>query len=243
MFTVQFKFGKLGFPAMGVEGAALGTVLSRLAELLVVAGPAHKQLDRFFFLNGLYRSIRIGKRLAKNIMIKGTPLFVNEFLWSAGMVTITQILSTKGLVVVGALNISHTFTNLFGVFFFSFGTAVAIVTGQALGAGDEELAKAQVWKLMFFAVGIACTLGVLLAISAGWITQIYRTEVEVRRLAAAFMRATAFCMPFQAIANSSYFAIRLRRKNAVDHGLRQYLRLGPLRALHLRFSHLHRAKH
>ena len=207
-FNYVLIFGKLGFPALGVKGAALGTVLSRVAELLVVAGVAHKNLDRFPFMNGLYSSMRIGRDLTKNIMIKGMPLFANEFLCSAGMITITQILSTKGLAVVGGLNIASTFTNLFGVFFFSFGTAVAIVTGQSLGAGDLELAKAQVWKLMFFAVVIASVLGLLLAISAGWITQIYKTEVEVRNLAAAFMRASAFYMPFQAIANCCYFAIR-----------------------------------
>ena len=207
-FNYVLIFGKLGFPAMGVEGAALGTVISRVAELLVVAVVAHRNLDRFLFLQGLYRSARIGKNLARNIMVKGMPLFVNEFLWSSGMATMTQILSTTGLAVVGALNIAYTFTNLFGVFFFSFGTAVAILVGQSLGAGDEELAKAQVWKLMFFAVSIASVLGVILAITAGWITQIYNTEVEVRRLAAAFMQATALCMPFNAIANCSYFAIR-----------------------------------
>jgi putative MATE family efflux protein len=207
-FNYVLIFGKLGFPALGVKGAALGTVFSRIAELLVVAVVAHKNLDRFPFINGLYRSARVGRHLAKNIMIKGMPLFVNEFLWSAGMITITQILSTRGLAVVGGLNIATTFTNLFGVFFFSFGTAVAIVTGQSLGAGDLELAKAQFWKLLFLSVMIASTLGIILAISAGWITQIYNTEADVRNLATAFMRASAFYMPFQAIANCCYFAIR-----------------------------------
>ncbi|HHT90622.1 MAG: MATE family efflux transporter [Bacillota bacterium] len=201
-------FGKLGFPALGVQGAALATVLSRIAELAMVAVVAHRNHDRFPFLRRLYRSFRIGRNLAKNIMIKGMPLFVNEFLWSAGMITITQILSTRGLVVVGALNIASTFTNLFGVFYFSTGTAVAIVTGQALGAGDVDLAKAQVWRLLFFAVCLSSAVGLVLVISAGWITEVYRTEVEVRSLAAAFMRATAFYMPFQAMANSCYFAIR-----------------------------------
>lgn len=207
-FNYVLIFGKLGFPALGVRGAAIGTVISRVAELAVVVIVAHKNRDRFPFVIGLYRSFRIGKSLAKKIMIKGMPLFVNEFLWSAGMISITQILSTRGLAVVGGLNIASTFTNLFGVFFFSIGTAVAIVTGQALGAGDPELAKAQVWKLLFFSVGLSSALGIILAISAGSITQIYNTEIEVRNLAAAFMRASALYMPFQAIANCCYFAIR-----------------------------------
>lgn len=207
-FNYCLIFGKLGFPALGVQGAALATVLSRVVELAVVVIVAHKNRLRFPFLTELYRPFRIGKDLAKNITIKGAPLFVNEFLWSAGMITITQILSTRGLAVVGALNIASTFTNLFGVFFFSIGTAVAIVTGQALGAGDPELAKAQVWKLLFFSVVISSVAGIILASSSGLIIRVYNTEVEVRRLAAAFLQVGAIYMPFQAIANSCYFAIR-----------------------------------
>ncbi|HBN96325.1 MAG TPA: MATE family efflux transporter [Firmicutes bacterium] len=208
IFNYLLIVGKLGFPALGVQGAAVATVLSRCVELLVVALAAHKNHLKFPFLVGLYRPYQIDRDLAKNITLKGAPLFFNEFFWSAGMVTITQILSTKGLAVVGALNIASTFTNLFGVFFISIGTAVAIVTGQALGAGKPELAKEQVWKLLFFSVGISCALGATLAISADKITQIYNAEIEVRHLAAAFMLAGAIYMPFQAISNCCYFAIR-----------------------------------
>ena len=208
IFNYLLIFGKLGFPALGVQGAAVATVLSRFVEFFVVALVAHKNRIKFPFLVGVYRPKPLDRDLAKNIALKGAPLFFNEFLWAAGMVTITQILSTKGLSVVGALNIASTFTNLFGVFFFSIGTAVAIVTGQALGAGNAKLAKEYVWKLLFFSVGISCALGLVLIISADKITQIYNAELEVRTLAAAFMRAGAIYMPFQAIANCSYFAIR-----------------------------------
>ncbi len=208
IFNYLLIFGKLGFPALGVQGAAVATVLSRFVEFLVVALVAHKNHLKFPFLVGLYRPYQIDRELAKNIALKGAPLFFNEFFWAAGMITITQILSTTGLAVVGALNIASTFTNLFGVFFFSIGTAVAIVTGQALGAGKPELAREQVWKLLFFSVGISCALGIILSISAHKITQIYNVEVEVRDLATAFMRASAIYMPFQAIANCCYFAIR-----------------------------------
>ena len=208
IFNYLLIFGKMGFPALGVQGAAFATVLSRLVELAIVAGTAHRNRLKFPFLSGLYRSFRIRGNLAGNIAVKGMPLFVNEFLWSAGMITLTQILSTKGLAVVGALNIASTLTNLFNVFFFSTGAAVAIVTGQALGAGNADLARKQVWKLLFFSVCISAVLGIVLVSSAESIARVYNTEIEVRRLAVAFMRASAVYMPAMAIANACYFAIR-----------------------------------
>lgn len=208
VFNYLLIFGKLGLPALGVPGAAIATVFSRVVELAIVVIAAHRNPVKFPFAVKLYRPFRIGGVLAKNMTIKGMPLFINEFLWSAGMATLTQILSTMGLAVVGALNIASTFTNLFGVFFFSLGTAVAIVTGQTLGANEPEKARDQVWKLMFVSVAIATFMGLLLIVSAGAIAQIYNTEPEVRQLAVSFMRAAALFMPFNAIAHCSYFAIR-----------------------------------
>lgn len=208
LFNYVLIFGKMGFPALGVQGAALATVLSRIVELGIVVTVAHKNQIKFPFVTQLYRPFQINKNLAKSIAIKGTPLFINEFLWSAGMVTITQILSTTGLTVVGALNIASTFTNLFGVFFFSIGTAVAIVTGQALGQGNLKLAKDQVWKLLFFSVIVSAVVGVIVAGGSGLITQVYKVELEVRQLASLFLKVGAIYMPFQAIANACYFTIR-----------------------------------
>lgn len=208
VFNYILIYGKLGFPALGVKGAALATVVSRVVELAIVVIFSHGNRGRFPFMHGVYRHFRIQRELLKNITTKGAPLFVNEFLWSVGMITITQIFSTKGLTVVAGLNIASTISNLFNVFFLSMGTAVAIVIGQALGANNPILAKERIWQLLFFSVSICLVLGSALAVSAGYITHIYNTEPEVRRLAATFMRTSAMYMPFVAISHCCYFAIR-----------------------------------
>ncbi len=207
-FNYLLIYGKLGFPALKVQGAAIATVLSRFVELAIVAVFSHANCRKYPFMTGVYRHFRIQKGLAKDIAIKGIPLFANEFLWSLGMITITQIFSTRGLVVMAGLNIASTIGNLFNVFFLSMGTAVAVMTGQALGANDPELAKKQIWQFLFFSVCICLVLGTALALSAGPITLIYNTEPEVRHLAAGFMRVNAMYMAFHAIAHNCYFALR-----------------------------------
>lgn len=51
----------------------------------------------------------------KAILIKGFPLMMNEVLWAAGMTTVTQCYSVRGLNVVAGLNIASTITNLFNI--------------------------------------------------------------------------------------------------------------------------------
>jgi putative MATE family efflux protein len=201
-------FGKLGFPALGVEGAAIATVIARVVELVIISVYAHKHAYRFKFIEGLYRSIKIPKALAFKIIKKGMPLLVNELIWSLGMTTLTQIFSTRGLNVVAGLNITSTVTNLFNVVVFSMGSAVAVLVGQALGANDIPRAKQSAWRLIFFNVCLSVIIGGVLAALSPVIPYIYNTTDDVRRLATRFMLSSAIYLPFNAVANCSYFTIR-----------------------------------
>ena len=120
-------FGHFGAPEMGVEGAALATVISRYAELAIVAGWTHSHGEKKPFIKGAYRSLYIPGKLLKSIAIKGMPLLVNEFLWSSGMAIMNQCYSTCGLDVVPAMNISSTIFSLASVVFLSMGNAVGII--------------------------------------------------------------------------------------------------------------------
>ena len=134
IFNFLLIYGKLGFPQLGVQGAAIATVLSRYVELGIIVIYTHSHAQKHPFAKDLYRTLSIPRQVVKEITIKGMPLLVNELLWSLGMATLNQIYSLRGLDVVAATSISTTVFNLFSVFFFSMGTAAAIIIGQDLGA-------------------------------------------------------------------------------------------------------------
>ena len=92
-------FGHFGAPAMGVQGAALATVISRYAELAIVALWTHRNVQKNPFIAGAYRSFYLPGKLLKSIAIKGMPLLLNEALWSSGMAIMNQCYSTCGLDV------------------------------------------------------------------------------------------------------------------------------------------------
>jgi putative MATE family efflux protein len=201
-------FGKLGFPALGAAGAAIATVISRYVELSIIVVYTHRHTIRFPFIKGIYKSFSIPRSLFMRIAKKGMPLLANELLWSLGMTTLMQIFSTSSLSVVAALNISSTTTNLFNVFFITMGTAVAVMAGQALGAGDIARAKSVVWKLIFFSVCVCILMGGILASLSPFIPYIYNTTDSVRQLATHFMITSAIFMIVNATSHCCYFALR-----------------------------------
>ena len=202
-------FGHFGAPAMGVEGAALATVISRFAELAIVAGWTHSHKEKKPFIVGAYRSAYIPGRLLKSIVVKGMPLLINEFLWASGMAIMNQCYSTCGLDVVPAMNISSTLFNLSSVVFLSMGNAVGIIMGQMLGAGNtEEAVRDTNRKLIAVSIASGLFFGGLMACFSGLFPKIYNTTDEVRHLATCLICINACAMPFNSYTNAIYFTLR-----------------------------------
>ena len=201
-------FGHPGFPAMGVAGAAVATVLSRYVELAIVVLFSHFNAKKYRFVHGVYAKLSVPGPLVKQIIIKGMPLLVNEAFWSMGMATLVQCYSVRGLDVVAAMNISSTISNLFAVTFISMGAATAILVGQVLGSNELHLAMDRARKLIAFSVFIAAMAGILLLIVSPFVPLAYRTEAHVRSLASGFLRVYACCMPLFGYANATYFTLR-----------------------------------
>ena len=143
-------FGKFGAPRLGVIGAAAATVLSRFVELIYIVVWAHTHTKRVPFIVGALKSLYVPAELTVSCIQKGTPLLLNEALWSGGQAVLTQCYSVRGLSVVSAFNISQTLANVFNVAFIAMGSATAIIIGQKLGEWGESRAqdlKDEAWRL------------------------------------------------------------------------------------------------
>lgn len=202
-------FGHFGAPRMGVEGAALATVISRYVELAVVAGWTHGNPKRNPFIRGAYRSLGIPVHLLKRILVQGMPLMINELLWSVGIAILNQCYSTCGLDVVPAINIASTLSNLASVVYMAMGNAVGILMGQMLGSGcDAETVRGSNRKMLAVSVFSGVVFGSVMAACSGLFPQIYNTTDQVRHLAAQFICMTAVMMPFHSYVNATYFTLR-----------------------------------
>ncbi len=202
-------FGHLGLPAMGVKGAAIATVISRYAELLIVVIWTHAHSKEHPFITGAYRSMHIPKTLLFSIFRKGLPLLANEFLWSAGLTTLSQCYSTCGLEVVPALNIVTTLKNLAQVVSMSLASSVGIIMGQMLGAGNnEQVVRDANRKLIALAVGTGTVFCLLVIATSGLFPMLYNTTDSVRQLSTILICIMALMIPVGAYTLSVYFTLR-----------------------------------
>ncbi len=201
-------FGKLGAPALGVEGAAVATVIARYIECTIIVVWTHRHREQNRFLDTAYTTFRIPGTLAKQIAVIGFPLLINEFLWSSGMTFLGQCYSMRGLEAVSADNICRTISNLFFCAFLSMGNAISIIVGQLLGAGDLEGAVDEDRKLLAFSVVLCAAVGLVMGLFAPLMPRIYNTSDTVRRLASQLIIVTAAFMPAYGFTNACYFTLR-----------------------------------
>lgn len=208
VFNYILIFGHFGAPKLGVNGAAIATVISRFVELAVIVIWTHTKLDKYSFMRGVYRSMYVPRKLIGGLFVKGLPLMLNETLWASGVAVVSQCYSLSGLDAVAANNISQTFWNVFSIAYMSVGIAVGIILGQMLGANQLKEAKEASGKMIAFACAMAVVIGIVYSVCAEFIPLVYNTEPEIRHLATRIMQITAIAMPFEAITHSSYFTLR-----------------------------------
>ena len=208
VFNALLIFGLLGFPALGVMGAAIATALSRFAELAILVIWTHKNKEKCPFAVGLLRNFTIPAALVKQVAIKGTPVLLNEMFWSLSITMMNQCYSTRGLDVVAAMNISFTLQNLLSVAYFALSSSIAIIVGNLLGAGKLEEARDTDRKLLVFAVFMGFIMMVIQIILSPIFPLLYNTTDAVRELSGYIMVCFGCTMPAAALATSTYYTIR-----------------------------------
>ncbi|MBQ9269908.1 MAG: MATE family efflux transporter [Oscillospiraceae bacterium] len=201
-------FGHFGAPKLGVTGAAVATAISRFAELGIILIYTRVHRARFPYFTGIYRTLTVPLSLAKDITVKGMPLLLNELMWSLGTTIIVQCYSTRGLSAVAAYNISSTVSNFFAIAVFAMGSAISILVGQDLGAGEFERARDTNRKMIAFGMALCLFAAVLLAMAAPFFPKIYNTTEEVRSLANRLLWLDALFLTARGLYNSCYFTLR-----------------------------------
>ena len=191
-----FIFGKLGAPRMGTAGAALGTVIARVFELLFVCG-------YFFFVDKQigYRIKNLFDRcgdLVKEYIRVGIPVLISDALLGLGNNALAMIMGHIGAAFVSANAITMATQQLSTVFIHGLAFAGSIVTGQTLGEGRKEDAKRQGYTFFWLSLVIGCIAAGVIFLVRTPIISAYKVSPGTAALTEQLMDAICIIVVFQA---------------------------------------------
>lgn len=173
-----FIFGKLGMPALGVAGAAVGTIFARSLEFVLNFYFASRSANEFMGSFSSY--FRWDPELIRRIVRNAAPTTINELFWSLGQSMYVAAYTRIGTTAFAAFQAANSIFNIFNFASFSIGDAALILVGQKLGEGDIEYSKKLSAHLAKVAVSVGLVLGLITIILAKPFSNIFRLSADGR---------------------------------------------------------------
>ncbi|GLI56855.1 MATE family efflux transporter [Propionigenium maris DSM 9537] len=179
-------FGKLGFPEMGVQGAAIGTLVARFVEVIFFIGVIY--IRRYPLLGRFEEYWRYSRRFIRKYLDTATPVMVNELFWGVGMTIHTVVFARMGVETMAALNMSKSLEGIIYVAFIGLSSASVVLVGSSIGRGDTEEAL-EAGKRIFKATLILGGLNCLIVLSVIEVfLSYYNVSLEVKEISRAMLR-------------------------------------------------------
>ena len=157
-------FGLLGFPALGIQGAAIGTLCARMTETLIVLIYAHF-MNRDVKIRPRFM-IQIDRVLAKDYLIYAMPVVLNEMMWGLGSTANTAVIGHLGSAAVAANSVAQVARQLATVVAFGVSNATAIYLGKTIGAKEFHLAKEYGKRFLWLSIITGAVGGGIILIAA-----------------------------------------------------------------------------
>jgi putative MATE family efflux protein len=198
-FNWVFIFGKLGAPRMEIAGAALGTLIARIFELVFICG--------YFFFRDKKIAYKIRyitmncRDLIREYIRVSIPVLISDGLLALGNNAVAMIMGRIGGTFVAANSVTTVVQQLSTVFTSGVSHASCIITGHTMGEGDME--KAQKQGYTFFGLGLALGLlaALIIKVFSGPIVNYYDITNEARLIAYDLMDSISLIIIFQSVSS------------------------------------------
>ena len=191
-----FIFGKLGCPAMGVAGAALGTVVARIVESSVIVGSflSNKQLR--FRIRDLFTPFRdlVGEFLHTSI-----PVLLSDCLLGLGDNVLAIIMGRIGSGFVTANSITMVIQRVSTIVIMGLAFSGCFQTGQVLGKGEVQAARRQGNTYLLIGLVFGALASVIIRLISGTVISLYKITPETREIAMELMDALCIVVVFRSV--------------------------------------------
>ncbi len=164
-------FGKLGFPALGVTGAAIATCTSKIVEGLFMAGIIY---GKSYPLAATFKEMfSFDRPFLGRVLTTCWPVFLNELFWVTGISLYKLVYARIGTESIAAVNIVTTIEEFMFIPFFGIFHGGAIMIGNSIGAGQKKTAQAYGQFILITQFIIAVGAGLLMISSREFVLSFY----------------------------------------------------------------------
>lgn len=193
IFNWLLIFGNMGFPVLGIEGAAIATVLARALETLITIFIVYYTKSEAAAKLKVMLDFRLD--LVKKVITTSLPVFINESVWASGIVALNIIYASLGTESIAAVNIMDSVGRLSFAAFIGIANAGAVVLGTDIGAQKYS----QVWehskKFTAMSIYTGVAVSVILFVTAPFVISIYNISATVSDLAYKTILVWVFMIP------------------------------------------------
>lgn len=204
-FNWVFIFGKLGAPAMGIRGAAIGTLIARITEFAIVIVYMF-QYDNKIKLK-LKNLLPTDKQMIKDFAVNSFPVICNELLWAIGASILSVVVARMGTEVVAANSINNVAMQLVSVMVFGISAAAQVIVGNTIGAGDYEKLHQVTVTLKIFGIAIGVIAAVMMLAMKPLMMVLYNVSDLTKVYTGQIMTVTAFLLLFRGPENVNMMGI------------------------------------
>ncbi|WFA09183.1 MATE family efflux transporter [Tissierella sp. Yu-01] len=160
-FNYILIFGKLGLPAMGVIGAAWGTVIARSIEVILTLYAVYA--PKGILAAGIKELLSWNKDFVFKYLKTTYPVVIAEGAWSLGQVMYSIAYAKLGEEAAAAIQITNTIQNVFFVLVRGLANACTVMIGNKIGSGDEEGSYEYAKNFMVLSTLLGLILGLIQA--------------------------------------------------------------------------------
>lgn len=184
-----FIFGKLGMPALGVAGAALGTTIARICETIILVSIIYGR--KGVLAAKVSELVAVSKQLVFRVIKPIILVTLNEMCWGLGMVVYAAAYGHISAGAAASVQIAHTITNVSTVMIFGMSSAAATMVGNKIGEGQEEKGRLYAKRIAVMAAICGVVISGILALSAGGIVSAFSVSPEVAHSSQIILYITA----------------------------------------------------
>lgn len=191
-----FIFGKFGAPRMEVAGAAIGTLIARIFEFVIICGYLFfKDKEIGFRIKDLFTPV--GNLWREYIRIS-IPVLISDGILALGNNSVAMVIGRLGKNFVAANAVTAVTQQLSSVMIQGASQAGSIVTGHTLGTGDKEKAHSQGYAFLGLGIIFGILSAAIIMIISGPMISAYNLSTETNEIAKQLMLSISIIVVFQA---------------------------------------------